>query len=106
MAPQILSDDQISTHLDKLSGWKRDGDRITKTYEFDSYVAGLAFATAAGMVADGKDHHPDMTIGWKKVTLSFTTHSEGHRITTNDVETAAAIEALVYRGKKYTTAES
>jgi 4a-hydroxytetrahydrobiopterin dehydratase len=100
MAPQNLSDDQISRALEKLPGWKRDGDKITKTYQFESYIAGLAFATAAGMVADGKDHHPDMSIGWKKVTVSFMTHDAGNKITTNDVEVAEAVEALGYKGKK------
>jgi 4a-hydroxytetrahydrobiopterin dehydratase len=100
MAPQTLTDDQISSQLEKLPGWKRDGDSITKTYEFETYIAGLAFATAAGMVADGKDHHPDMTVGWKKVTVSFTTHDAGSKITSADVETAALIEDLGYRGKK------
>jgi 4a-hydroxytetrahydrobiopterin dehydratase len=52
------------------------------------------------MVADSQDHHPDMTIGYKKVTVSFTTHDAGSKITSSDVETAALVEALSYRGKK------
>ena len=99
MAAQALTEDQITDRLQQLSGWKRDGDQITRTYTFDSYVAGLAFATTAGVIADGRDHHPDMTIGYKKVTLSFTTHDAGSKLTTKDFDTAAAIEGINYRGK-------
>lgn len=99
MAAQALTEGQISERLHQLSGWQRDGDQITRTYTFDSYAAGLAFATAAGVIADGRDHHPDMTIGYKKVTLSFTTHDAGSQLTAKDFETAAAIEAIDYRGK-------
>jgi pterin-4a-carbinolamine dehydratase len=38
------------------------------------------------MVADGFDHHPDMAVGYKKVTLEFTTHSAGHKITQMDID--------------------
>ncbi len=100
MAAQTLTDDQITARLQQLSGWERDGDQITRTYSFDSYLAGLAFATAAGVIADGRDHHPDMTIGYKKVTLSFTTHDADSRLTTKDFDTAAAIEGIEYRGKR------
>ncbi len=96
MATPALSDSEITAGLEKLPGWERHGDHIRKTYQLPSYVAGLAFATAAGVVADGKDHHPDIVIGWKKVTLTFTTHDAGSRITHKDLATAAAIEALGY----------
>jgi 4a-hydroxytetrahydrobiopterin dehydratase len=56
----------------------------------------LAFASAVGVVAEGLDHHPDILIGWRKVTVSFSTHSAGNKITSLDMEAAAAIEALPY----------
>jgi 4a-hydroxytetrahydrobiopterin dehydratase len=94
MATTPLTENEINTGLAALSGWERNGDSITKTYKFDSYAAGLAFASAAGIVADGKDHHPDILIGWKKVTLTFTTHDAGNKLSQKDIDTAAAIEAL------------
>lgn len=89
-----LSDAEINDYLAKLEDWSRDGDMLTKTYAFKSYMEGLAFASAVGVIAEGKDHHPDMMIGWRKVTVSFTTHDAGSKITQKDVDAAAAIEAL------------
>ena len=92
-----LNDAQIVEALEMLDGWERDGDKLVKTFEASSYAQGLAFATAAGMVADGFDHHPDMTVGYKKVTLEFTTHSAGNKITQMDVDVARAINNIRLR---------
>jgi 4a-hydroxytetrahydrobiopterin dehydratase len=97
--PPALSDADISKHLGQLPGWERDGDKITKLFKLDTYLAGLAFASAVGTIAEGLDHHPDLLIGWRKVTVTFSTHSAGNKITSNDVEAAAAIEALPYKPK-------
>ena len=92
-----LTDSEITERLAQLPGWQRDGDTIKKTYKLDSYLAGLAFASAVGTIAEGMDHHPDMHIGWKKVTVSYNTHSAGNKITDMDFNAAAAIEALPYK---------
>ena len=91
-----LSEDQIVERLSSIPGWERDGGVITKTYQLDTYMAGLAFATAIGTVCEGLGHHPDLFIGWKKVKVSFTTHDAGNALTEKDFKAAAAIEALNY----------
>jgi 4a-hydroxytetrahydrobiopterin dehydratase len=97
MASVPLTDGEIIERLAALPGWRRDGDKIVKTYKLPSYMAGLAFASAVGTLAEGLDHHPDITIGWKKVTVSFTTHDAGNKITAKDCGAAAAIEALPFK---------
>ena len=96
MATPALNDAAITEHLAKLDGWERDGDMITKTYQLPSYMAGLAFATTVGTIAEAHDHHPDLFIGWKKVTVSFTTHDAGSKITEKDINVATAIESVGY----------
>ncbi|MBK8023981.1 MAG: 4a-hydroxytetrahydrobiopterin dehydratase [Chloroflexi bacterium] len=96
MARTPLTDSQIDAHLTTLLGWSRAGDSLTKTFNLPSYMAGLAFATAVGTICEGMDHHPDMQIGWKKVTVTFTTHDAGNKITEFDVAAAKAIESLGY----------
>lgn len=95
--PAALTDEQIVEALASLPGWQREGDTLTKTFKLDKYLAGLTFATAVGTIAEGFDHHPDMHIGYKKVTVSFNTHSADNKITNLDVQAAAAIEALPYK---------
>lgn len=91
-----LTETEIIESLSRLSDWGRDGDRLVKTFKFDSYLAGLAFASAVGVIAEGLNHHPDLAIGWRKVTVSFTTHDAGNKLTEKDFAAAAAIDALGY----------
>lgn len=91
-----LTDAEIIEGLSGLNNWERDGNKITKTFQFDTYLAGVAFASTVGVIAEGLDHHPDMTIGWRKVTVSFTTHDAGHAISAKDITAAAAIDAVGY----------
>ncbi len=96
MATIPLSDAEITARLQALPGWERDGDLITKTWKLDTYLAGLAFAAAIGTLAEAQDHHPELVIGWRKVTARFNTHDAGDKITAKDFRAAAAIEALGY----------
>lgn len=96
MATTPLNDDAINNALSVLEGWSRDGDALTRTYKFETYLAGIAFASAVGVVCEARDHHPDMTVGWRKVTLRFTTHDAGNKISAKDVEAATAVDVLGY----------
>ena len=91
-----LTDKQITKRLSKLNGWTREGGTISKTFKLDTYMAGLAFASAIGTVCEARDHHPDLAIGWRKVTVSFTTHDAGSQLTEKDFDAAAAVDALGY----------
>lgn len=93
-----LTEDQIAARLDSLPGWTQFENTIHKTYEMDSYTAGLAFVSAVGTVCEGLNHHPDkLCVGWKKVQVVFTTHDSDNSLTSRDFDAADAVEALPYR---------
>ena len=91
-----LTEAEISAGLATLNNWTRAGDALVKEFAFDNYLAGVAFATSVGVVAEGLDHHPDMTIGWRRVTVSFTTHDAGNQLSAKDLAAAAAVDGLGY----------
>ena len=91
-----LTEAEISAGLATLNNWTQDGDVLVKEFEFESYLAGVAFASSVGVVAEGLNHHPDMTIGYRRVTVSFTTHDAGNKISAKDIAAAAAVDALGY----------
>ncbi len=91
-----LSDAEINAGLAKLNGWARDGDELVKQFQFDNYLAGLAFASSVGVIAEGLNHHPDLIIGWRRVSVSFTTHDAGSKIMAKDLAAAEAIDGLGY----------
>ncbi len=96
-ARKPMTDEAVAKALKTLHGWSHEGDVIQKTYKFSTYLAGLAFATTVGTMAEGFDHHPDILIKWRKVTVSFSTHDAGDKVTTTDIKVAEAIEALPYK---------
>ena len=49
--------------------------RLRRTFEFDSYADGLDFTLKIGMAANAADHHPTITIGYKKVDVEWYTHT-------------------------------
>lgn len=99
MATPALTPDELTENMKTLVDWQLDGDSITKTYKFDNYLSGIAFAAAVGTIAEAHDHHPDMMIGWRKVTVTFTTHDAGSKITHKDINAARAVEGLGYPKK-------
>ena len=91
-----LTEAEINARLSELDGWRRDGERLLKQFSFDNYLAGLAFASAVGVLCEGANHHPDLTIGWRRVEVSFTTHDAGNQLSEKDFAAAAGIDALGY----------
>ena len=57
-------------------------------------------------LAEAADHHPDIDIRWRKVTLKFVTHDAGNAITELDARLAKeAMESVVGTSAKATAAE-
>lgn len=72
-----LSSSEIEELLRSLEGWTLDGDSIRKQYTFTGFPQAVAFVSSLVPDAEAADHHPDITINYRRVTLSWSTHSEG-----------------------------
>ena len=86
-----LSEDEIAEHLQRLPGWTRQGEAITKTYAFADFSHAMSFVNQVAETAEDVQHHPDMDIRYGRVTLALTTHDSGG-LTLNDVDLAAACD--------------
>ena len=89
-----LSSGQIGEKLERLNGWGQDGQAIRKQYVFDGFASAVAFVVRIAFDAEAADHHPDVLISnYKKVTLTFTTHSDGG-VTEKDFAGAEAADRV------------
>ncbi|MCS6844045.1 MAG: 4a-hydroxytetrahydrobiopterin dehydratase [Caldilineales bacterium] len=88
-----LTQAQIDQALASLSGWSQQGNAIVRTFTLRSFPAALAFAAAVGHLAERADHHPDILIQYKRVTLTLSTHSAGG-LTVKDFALAREIDAI------------
>jgi 4a-hydroxytetrahydrobiopterin dehydratase len=87
-----LSDEEARKRLSSLKGWAIDGDRLRKQYTLDTFPAAIAFVGRVAELAEAADHHPDILIEYRKVTLTLTTHDEGG-LSARDFSLAARIDA-------------
>ena len=87
-----LSDEEARTRLSSLKGWEIEGDGLRKQYTLDTFPAAIAFVGRVAELAEAADHHPDILIEYRKVTLTLTTHDEGG-LSARDFSLAARIDA-------------
>lgn len=90
-----LSKTDAEARLKSLAGWTLDGDAIRKQFTFADFPAAVAFVDRLAPVAEAADHHPDILINYKRVTLTYSTHSEGG-LTEKDFAGAAAAETIAH----------
>ncbi len=89
-----LSTDQIIHALKDLPGWAYTNEAIHKELSFDAYMDGIEFVRKLAIRAEEHNHHPDLVLGWCKVSVTFTTHdSDG--VTENDIQMAQEVESII-----------
>ena len=72
-----MNEKEAAARLRELDGWSLDGNAIRKQYVFSGFPDAVDFVARLVPHAEAADHHPDITINYKRVTLSYTTHSAG-----------------------------
>ena len=87
----VLTGEEVEARLASLDGWQREGDAITRRFEFKDFVGSVDFVNRITPLAEEMNHHPDLAISWNKVTVTLSTHSEGG-LTENDFELASKID--------------
>ena len=68
---------EAEQRLAGLDGWSLDGNAIKKQYVCRDFPDAVAFVNRLVPGAEAEDHHPDILINYKRVTLIYSTHSEG-----------------------------
>lgn len=86
-----LTPAEIDREMATLTGWTMAGQAIRKEFTFADFPEAVLFVSALVPVAEASDHHPDIEIHYRRVVLSYTTHSEGG-LTARDFEGARAAD--------------
>ena len=93
MKPVLLSEEALQQQMTALPGWLVEGCELMKEFRFESYLAGIEFVQRVAGMAERMNHHPDLYIGWRKVTVHLNTHSAGG-LTRLDFELAGQIMTI------------
>ena len=73
--------------------WIEADGALERTFELPTFPEAIAFVNRVAELAEQEDHHPDIAVSYRKVTLRWTTHSAGG-ITDRDRELAARTDGL------------
>jgi 4a-hydroxytetrahydrobiopterin dehydratase len=91
-----LGEPQIEAALATLPGWARRGGAIEREFTLASFVEAIRFVGAVAEEAERLEHHPDIDIRYRRVTMRLSTHASGG-ITALDVELARRIDFAAAR---------
>ena len=94
-----LDDAEIRQALRDLPDWRMEGGKLHRVYRFRDFVEAWGFMSAASLLIQQMDHHPEWSNVYHTVTVDLVTHDAGG-VSERDVELARKLEALARRWPK------
>tara|TARA_B100001057_G_scaffold148536_1_gene148482 strand:+ start:1012 stop:1269 length:258 start_codon:yes stop_codon:yes gene_type:complete len=77
-----------------MNEWLKDQlGRLKKTFTFKNYRKSFAFVSEVAMLAEKKNHHPEIILDYGKVTISLISH-DVEKITERDLDLASLIDKV------------
>ena len=84
----------LQSFLLEHPGWElTQVGELQRTWEFPSFLAGIAFVQEVAAIAERHDHHPDLDIRYRKVCARLFTH-DANGLTTRELKLAVACDRL------------
>lgn len=90
---RTLSDAEIAERLVALPSWSHAGGRLRRTYHFRDFSEAFGWMCRVALVAEKRDHHPDWSNVYSRVSVELHTHDAGG-VTERDVELAREMDRL------------
>lgn len=88
-----LTSEQIEANLKTLPHWQFRGNALERVYDGQSYLDALEKLNAIARLSESADHHPNLSLNWKRLTVRYWTHT-AHGVTDLDFELAHQVEKL------------
>jgi 4a-hydroxytetrahydrobiopterin dehydratase len=95
MKEPVLDQATVEAALEAPDGpqWQLLGGKLVKVAQCVGFLGALAFVGEVGLLAEAANHHPDIDIRYRTVTLALVTHDSGG-ITRRDLDLARAIDEV------------
>ena len=92
--PSLLSADQRQMLPATLPQWTVDQQSISRELVFRDFNEAFGFMSRVALLAECRNHHPNWSNVYNRVTITLTTHDLGG-LSDLDIELAAAIDQLL-----------
>lgn len=89
-----LGPEEQEALLPQVPAWRVEGDRLLRTFVFNTFLDGISFIQRMATLAEDEGHHPDFCVHYRKVEVSLWTHAIGG-LSENDFILAAKIDGLL-----------
>ena len=96
---QALTEDELAVKLSEMATqWKTGKNEkgipyIERIKHAKSFMGGIDFVGEVARAAEENNHHPDIFINYKRITVRYWTHSASG-VTLADVQMAQKIDSL------------
>jgi 4a-hydroxytetrahydrobiopterin dehydratase len=77
-----------------VDDWQEQDGALVREFEMPSFPAAIEFVDRLAELAESENHHPDIDVRYRRVTVRWTTHSAGG-ITQRDRELAERTAGLL-----------
>lgn len=76
-----------------LTSWTYLDGAIKREFGTRDFASALTLVNRIGDLAEERNHHPDLELGWGRVVVHLTSHDTGG-VTNRDIDMAGAIDSL------------
>jgi 4a-hydroxytetrahydrobiopterin dehydratase len=77
--------------------WTEQNNKLNAEFVFEDFSQAWAFMTEVALLAERKNHHPELTNVWNRVNISLSTHDAGGVVTEKDRKLADGISKIFER---------
>ena len=89
----LLSPQEREDLRSSLTQWQVGDERLKRQWQFSDFSEAFAFMTRVALLAESKQHHPNWSNVYNRVTIELTTHDLGG-LSDLDAELARSIDDL------------
>ena len=90
---QKLTTSEIETLLPSLPLWSIDDGKLTRTLQFDDFVAAFGFMSKVALIAERMNHHPEWFNVYGTVRIQLSSHDVGG-LSNYDFQLAEHIDSM------------
>lgn len=70
-----MGEDEVAAEAGQA--WERADDRLRRVVEAASYADAIALVTRLAFLFEDADHHADLHLSWRTLTVELTSHDAG-----------------------------
>ncbi len=89
-----MGTEEISARLQDLPNWQVRENALERVYTGKTYLEALEKLNTIAQLSETADHHPDLSLNWKTLTVRYWTHT-ANGITALDFDLAHQVETIL-----------